>query len=131
MKGKKVKIFLIDDDKLIVEMYATKFKSSGYEVTTTTDPQEFLSIARDGLAPDVVMFDIIMPGIDGWELLRTIRKENLVPDAKVIILSNQGQQSDIEMSRQYDIDGYIIKALMTPSKVLEKVEEIYSKKKSK
>ena len=70
-----------------------------------------------------------MPGMNGIELLRTIREEKLAPGATLIVLSNQSQPADIEAARKLGIDGYIVKASTIPSEVLEKVKEIMGSKK--
>jgi len=75
---------------------------------------------KEGAAnpPDAILLDLIMPGIGGFGALETIRKENLAQGSKVVILSNQGQDSDIERAKQLSADGYIIKASAIPSEVL-------------
>ncbi len=68
-----------------------------------------------------------MPGIDGWTFVRQIKDQALAPQAMFIVLSNQGQQNDVDKSKELNVDGYIIKALMTPSEVVQKVEEYVKK----
>jgi two-component system, OmpR family, response regulator TctD len=114
------KIFLVDDDRFLLDLYMVKFKNAGHEVTAFNSGQEFLSALRkEGAAdPDAILLDIIMPGLGGFEVLEALRKENLATKSKVIILSNQGLDADIEKAKQYKIDGYIIKASAIPSEVL-------------
>lgn len=123
------KVVLIDDDNFLLEMYALKFKKNGYEVETYTSGETLISAIRDGLKPNILLCDLIMPKMDGFDVLKVINGEKLLPDTVKIILTNQGQQSDIEKAEAIGIDGYIIKALHTPSEVVEKVKEIYSNKK--
>jgi len=124
----KVHVLLIDDDSFLLDMYALKFKNAGYEVTAIGDPQEAVDKLKGGdLQPNIVLFDIVMPGIGGWGFAEQVRTQNLVPDATLIVLSNQGQQTDFDISKKYNVDGYIVKALSTPSEVLQKVETIYNK----
>jgi CheY-like chemotaxis protein len=84
---------------------------------------------RAGNKPDVILLDIVMPYMDGLELLKTIRTENLAPDAIVVMLTNQSQSSDIERAKELKVDGYIVKASTIPSEVLHEVEKIYEAKK--
>jgi CheY-like chemotaxis protein len=70
------------------------------------------------------MLDMIMPSMDGVEILARIRKENLVPKAKIVILSNQNQPSDIERAKALGISGYIVKATTIPSEVVSEIEQI-------
>lgn len=124
-KKKNIKIMLVDDDKFLLDMYSLKFKNAGYEVDAIYGPALALDRINDGFSPDIILFDLVMPGIGGWGFIKKIREEKLVPDATVIVLSNQGQQSDFDESKEYNVDGYVVKALSTPSEVLKKVEEIY------
>lgn len=131
-QGIKGKILLIDDDSFLLDMYSLKFKNGGYEVHSVNNPSEAITLIKEGDDKfDIVLFDIIMPGIGGWGFIEAVRKENLIPDTTAIVLSNQGQKSDFENADKYKVDGYVVKALATPSEVLEKIEEIHSKKTKK
>lgn len=123
-KNNKKKILIVDDDKFLVNMYSIKFKAAGFDVCSAFDGQETLTKLKDGLVPDVLMLDMIMPAMDGVEILARIRKENLVPKAKVVILSNQNQPSDIERAKALGISGYIVKATTIPSEVVSEIEQI-------
>lgn len=114
------RVFLVDDDRFLLDLYAVKFRNAGHEVTVFGGGEELLvALRKEGaVAPDAILLDIIMPGVGGFEALETIRKENLAQGAKIIILSNQGQDSDIERAKQLNVDGYIIKASAIPSEVL-------------
>lgn len=121
------RIFLVDDDKFLLDLYAVKFKTAGHDATVFAGGEELLSALRKGVeTPDAIMLDIIMPGMDGFETVATLRKEQLVPTAKIIFLSNQGQDSDLEKAKQLKADGYIIKASAIPSEVLSEVLRIIS-----
>lgn len=112
-------VFLVDDDRFLLDLYAVKFKNAGHEVTAFGGGEELLAALRKGdtPAPDAILLDLIMPGVGGFETLEAIRKENLAKGSKVIILSNQGQDSDIEKAKKLSADGYIIKASAIPSEV--------------
>lgn len=114
------RVYLTDDDRFLLDLYAVKFKNAGHEVTVFGGGEELLSALRkDGATtPDAILLDIIMPGVGGFDVLEAIRKEHLAKGAKIIILSNQGQDSDIERAKQLAADGYIIKASAIPSEVL-------------
>jgi two-component system chemotaxis response regulator CheY len=112
-------------------MYSLKFANNGYEVDTTVGSLPALEKLRAGAKPDIVLLDIIMPHMDGLELLKTIRDEHLVPDSVIVMLTNQSQSSDIERAKELKVDGYIVKAATIPSEVLHEVEKIYAKKKVK
>ena len=114
------RIYLVDDDRFLLDLYAVKFKNAGHEVGVFGSGEDLLTALRKGgtAAPDAILLDLIMPGIGGFGALETIRKENLAKGSKIIILSNQGQDSDLEKAKKLLADGYIIKASAIPSEVL-------------
>ncbi len=124
MDTKKYNVVLIDDDKFLLNMYSLKFSKEGMQVTVISSPEEALEKFREGFNPDIVMLDMVMPGMDGIELLTKIREEKLIKDAVVIFLSNQGQSSDIEKAQALGINGYIVKATTIPSEVLKEMIRI-------
>jgi two-component system OmpR family response regulator len=120
------RIYLTDDDRFLIDLYALKFKNAGHDVTSFSSGEELLAALRkpEQAAPDALLLDVIMPGMGGFEALETIRKDKLAPLAKVIILTNQGQDADIEKARSLGANGYIIKASAIPSEVLAETERI-------
>ena len=130
MTGKPPKkIFIIDDDKFLLDMYSLKFNKAGYEVKTADSTEEALKVLRDGHEPEVILCDIVMPGLDGLDMVGTIRKERLTPKSVVIMLTNQGASEDIARAQKLNVDGYIVKATTIPSEVLAEVEKICNSKK--
>lgn len=124
----KYKILIVDDDKFLLDMYALKFKEGGYEVELALGSVAALDrLKEEDAFFDIVLMDVVMPALDGFELLEKIREMKLVETAKIIILSNLGQPSDIERGKKLGADGYIIKADSTPSEVVAKVKEIMKK----
>lgn len=119
LKGKK--IFVVDDDRFLLDMYTIKFKENGFEVIQAFGSVEALEKLRTGVNPDAVLLDIVMPKMDGFELFSIIRKENLAPKAKIVMLSNLSQPADIEKAKSLGASGYIVKALAVPSEVVERV----------
>ncbi|MCR4310983.1 MAG: response regulator [Candidatus Taylorbacteria bacterium] len=118
------KVLIVDDDQFLLNMYSVKFKKSGFDVDTASSGQETLSKLRDGATFDAMLFDVVMPTMDGIELLERIRKEKLVPQALVIILSNQNQQTDMERAKNLGIASYIVKASSIPSEVVAEVQNV-------
>lgn len=114
------RVYLVDDDRFLLDLYAVKFKNAGHDASVFSGGEELLAALRKkgAAAPDAILLDLIMPGMGGFEVLEAIRKENLAKGTKIIILSNQGQDSDIEKAKQLSVDGYIIKASAIPSEVL-------------
>jgi CheY-like chemotaxis protein len=129
MENKQLKILLVDDDRFLIDMYALKFKKSGMEIDAVANSSVALEKLRAGNIYDILILDIIMPTMDGLELLKVAKDENLVNDAAVIMLTNQSD--DVEKAKAMGIDGYIIKATTLPSEVVDKVLAIYKAKKDK
>ena len=121
------RIYLTDDDRFLLDMYAVKFKAAGHEVTIFQNGGEVLDELRNKPAPDALLLDMIMPEIDGFQVLETIQKENLAPGMKTIVLSNQGQESDIEKAKKFGAVGYIIKASAIPSEVYAETMSLIEK----
>jgi CheY-like chemotaxis protein len=128
---KKIQIMLVDDDPFLLDMYGLKFKNKGYEVNAHLRSEDALAQLKDGVQPDIIILDVIMPGIDGITMLKEIRENKYSPQSVVIMLSNQSQPEDIEQAEEFGIDGYIIKALTIPSEVVDQVQKIYNKKHKK
>ena len=114
------RIFLVDDDRFLLDLYAVKFKNAGHTVGVFGGGEELITaLKKEGAkAPDAILLDLIMPGLSGFETLEIMRKNHLANGAKVIILTNQGRDSDIEKAKNLSADGYIIKASAIPSEVL-------------
>lgn len=122
---KSRKILFVDDDKFLLDMYALKFSKNNFEVNAAQGPEEALKVVRGGFDPDIMLIDVVMPGMDGIELLGTLRKEGLLKKTVVIMLTNQGLPDDIARAKKLNVDGYIIKATTIPSEVFSEVEKIY------
>ncbi len=118
-----MKILLVDDDSFLRDMYATKFIESGDDVQTAKNGIEALEMLSKSKF-DVVLTDIFMLGMDGMELLSEIQKRKIQPDCKYIVLSNNGEESDIEEATKAGADGYIIKSETLPFEVVHKVHNI-------
>lgn len=99
-----------------------------FEVYTASSGSQAIEKLKDGFKPDIILMDIIMPDMDGFDMLEKINKDNLSPDSTKIVLSNKSQQSDIERGNNLGVSGYIVKANSTPLEVINQVVEILSKK---
>ena len=118
-----MKILLIDDDSFLRDMYATKFTESGDEVQVASDATAALSLIEQETF-DVIIMDMVMPGMSGLDLLLALKEKGHTAKSKCIVLSNQGEESDIQAATEAGADGYIIKAESIPSEVVSKVHAI-------
>jgi CheY-like chemotaxis protein len=119
LRAMAYRIYLVDDDRFLQDLYAVKFKNAGHEVSVFGSGEDLVAALRKPgvAAPDAILLDLIMPGIGGFGALEAIRKDTLAKGSKIVILTNQGQDSDIEKAKNLSADGYIIKASAIPSEV--------------
>ncbi len=129
MAGEKKKILIVDDDSFLLDMYAFKFSQNNFAVYTAMNGVQAIEKLKNESGFDVLLVDIIMPEMDGFEMLEKINAEKLSPNSTKIILSNKSQQSDIDRGNSLEVAGYIIKANSTPTEVINQVVNILSKKK--
>lgn len=128
MEGEKKKILIVDDDGFLLDMYAFKFSQNNFEVHTALGGMEAIKKLKEGLKPDIILMDIIMPEMDGFEMFEKINKEQLSPNSAKIILSNKGQKEDIDRGMSLGASGYIIKVNTTPVEVIDNVTKIMKEK---
>lgn len=117
------KILLAEDDIQLVDMYKRKFELEGFDVHVAEDGQEAID-KLDAFTPDLILLDIMMPKVDGLEVLRHIRQAPGLKDVLVIILTNLGNETTSEEIYKLGATDYIVKAEMTPLEVVNKVKEI-------
>lgn len=104
-----------------------KFKEAGFDVMTGSDGKEAIEKTAS-FAPDVLLLDIVMPVYDGFEVLRRLVEGGKLGKTKAVMLTNLGQREDIERGMKLGASEYIVKAHFTPSEVVEKVNQLLSKK---
>ncbi len=115
------KIAIIEDDQAISQMYRIKFETEGYEVETASNGKLGLELAEN-MKPDIVLLDLMMPEMNGDEMLEKLRAKTWGKDIKVIILTNIGEQEAPESIRAHNVRRFIVKAEMTPRQVAEMVK---------
>ncbi len=120
-----MKLLLADDDTFLLDMYTAKFTEEGHTVVAAKSAEEALNVLRGGETFDAIVFDMVMPGLSGLDLMKTIKAEKLGgPALRCIVLSNQGEQSDISTATEAGAAGYIVKAESIPSQVIAKVTQL-------
>lgn len=127
METEKKKILIVDDDTFLLDMYALKFSQNNLEVYTAENGVHALEKIKGGLLPDLLLIDVIMPEMDGFEVLAQMNKQKLCPNCIKIILSNKGGQQDKEQGGKLGVAGYIVKASSTPSEVVDQAVKILEK----
>lgn len=127
-KQTKIKVLVVEDERMLTEMYATKFVMDGFKVEKAFDGLEGLEKAKH-LKPDVILLDIIMPKLDGFAVLKQLRAEAMFENTPILLLTNLGQDDDIKKGKELGADDYFVKANHTPADVVAKVNELLAKKK--
>lgn len=130
-QDKICKVMIVDDDKFLLNMYSIKFTNNKFDVTTAGDGKSAIEKLEEGYQPDVILIDVVMPVMDGIEALSAIRSKGLAKKAAIMVLSNQGQPSDIEKAKSFNIDGYIVKATSIPSEIVTEVQNLLERTKSR
>lgn len=117
------KILIVEDDKFLRELISQKLQKEGYDITEAVDGEEGVKKSRDS-KPDLILLDLILPGIDGFEVLSRVKEDAESKSVPVIILSNLGQKEDVERGMKLGAVDFLIKAHFTPGEIIEKIKTI-------
>lgn len=115
------KVLLVEDDLFLIDIYTKKLEKFGYEVVNADTGTKALKMAKDE-NPDLVLLDIVLPEMEGWEVLERLKKED--SQLKVIILSNLSQRQEVDKGLKLGAEKYLIKSQHTPSEVVKEVKKI-------
>ncbi|OHA46650.1 MAG: hypothetical protein A3A80_02180 [Candidatus Terrybacteria bacterium RIFCSPLOWO2_01_FULL_44_24] len=121
------KVLLIEDDRFLRELIAQKLEKEKFDVMQTVDGESGLRKLSEQ-KPDIVLLDLILPGMSGFEVLKKIRE---MPDSQtipVVILSNLGQREDVEKGLSLGATDFLIKAHFTPGEIITKIKNVLSTK---
>lgn len=123
MAGKS--ILIVEDDRFIGEMYVRSLRKAGYEVDWMVDGNDGLVAARNK-DYDMILLDVMLPERRGTEILAALRggKEDLIPHSKVVVLTNFEQDDESRIAMEHNVDAYLIKAEITPKKLLSIVDQL-------
>ncbi len=122
------KILIVEDDKFLRELIAKKLIKEGYEVEEAIDGEDGVRKAKK-IMPDLILLDLILPGIDGFEVLQRIKEDQKTALIPVVILSNLGQKDEIEKGLNLGAVDFLIKAHFTPEEIVEKIKLVLAKNK--
>ncbi len=121
-----MKILVVEDDKFLRELINRKLQSENFETVLAIDGEVALELVEKE-KPDIILLDLILPGINGFEVLTKIKENDKVKEIPVIILSNLGQKDDIEKGMGLGANDYLVKAHFTPNEIIEKINQTLSK----
>lgn len=116
------KILLVEDDKFLRDLLTKRLSKEGFEIETAVDGEEGLKKVQE-TKPDLVLLDLILPGINGFDVLKKIRENPALSDVKIIVLSNLGQKEDVKRALDLGAQDYLVKAHFTLDEIIEKVKK--------
>jgi DNA-binding response OmpR family regulator len=121
-ENKKKNILIAEDDQMISSMYKTKFNADGYNVFIADNGTDALNIAKKEKI-DLILLDIIMPQLDGFSVLRELKKISKFKKTPIVLLTNLGTEEDMKKGKELGAKDYIVKASFTPADISKKVKE--------
>jgi DNA-binding response OmpR family regulator len=116
------KILFIEDDPLIIKIYTTRLTKDGHEVFAAENGEEGIKKAIE-IIPDIVVLDVMMPRMDGFEVLKKIRENEKLKDKPVIMYSNLNNEEEMERARHMGVNEFLIKANLSPSQMVGKIKQ--------
>lgn len=122
------KVLVVEDETFLVKIYAVKLKKEGYDVSIANDGEEAVKMAAE-LKPDLILLDLILPKMNGFEALERMRATDGLKATPVIVLSNLGQEEDIKRAEALGADDYLVKANFSIQDIVAKIRATLEKKK--
>lgn len=122
------KIVWIEDDQFLSGMIAQRMNTTGAKLVNVTDGSKAFDVVKDE-KPDIVLLDLLMPNVDGFEILRRIRSDDETKHVPVIVLSNLGQKEEIKRCEALGIEEFIVKATIGLNEILPRISKVLEKKK--
>ena len=117
------KILIVEDDEFLLSMYSTKFEIEGYDVVMAGDGEMGLEKAQKE-KPGIILLDIMLPNMDGFDVLKKLKSDRATSSIPVILLTNLSQKQDVEQGLSMGADDYLVKAHFMPSEVVDKINRL-------
>jgi DNA-binding response OmpR family regulator len=121
MAGDGKDILIVEDEPFVVNVYKTKLSKEGFNVHVAEDGERGWQIAQE-VKPDLILLDLILPKMNGFGVLENLKSSEELKSIPVLILSNLGQQSDIQKGLDLGAEDYLVKSDTSLKEVLEKIE---------
>ena len=122
MEEQKIKVAIIEDEEVLLNVLENKLKKEGFDVVTALDGEIGVKVIRESL-PDIILLDIIMPKVNGFEVLAQLNQDPVLAKIPVIIISNSGQPVEIDKALSLGAKDYLVKAEFDPQEVIEKIRK--------
>lgn len=119
----KKKILIIEDEKILLDLLQKKLSQEGYDILASHNGEEGLKTMREQ-KPDLILLDIIMPKMSGFEVMEEMNKSSDLKDIPIIIVSNSGQPVEIERAQSLGAKDWLVKTEFDPQLVIDKVKKL-------
>ena len=123
MQSEKKTIMIAEDDVFIGDIYEVKLKDAGYDVVLANNGREAIEKLESGVRPHIILLDIVMPYMDGFDVLEMISQREEWKNIPVVLLTNLSQKEDVDRGMSLGAKDFLIKSHFTPSEVLSKVQK--------
>lgn len=115
---------VVEDDSFVLDIYQTKLAQEGFEVVSATNGLEAMKkLQEEKIRPNLILLDIVMPYMDGLEVLRKVKEDGSLKEVPIILLTNLSQKEEVEEGLSLGAVDYLIKSHFTPSEVMEKINQ--------
>ncbi len=121
--GKEWKVLTVEDDQFLRKLFVQKFVTAGFEVKDAMNAKGAFAILENW-RPEIILLDLILPDISGFEILATLKKDERLKDIPVVVLSNLGQKQDIDRAMSLGAEGFMVKASFTLEEITEHVQKV-------
>ena len=126
MSQDKRKIIIAEDEPTLMDMYKLYFERAGFRVLNAENGRQCIDFAKNE-KPDLILLDILMPKVDGWEVLEQLKTDETTKQIPILVFSNLGQTQEVQKGLDLGADDYVIKSDLTPKELLAKVEQMILK----
>ena len=126
MNEKSIKILIAEDDKFLKELYSLTFSNGPYDFSITSNGKEFLEKIKNFL-PDIIIIDLIMPVMDGFDLIKSLKTNPEYKEIPIIVASSLGQSDDINKAIKLGASDYLVKSDIKATDITEKIKAILEK----
>ena len=123
-----MKILIVDDEKLLLDLYHDILVENGFEVIMTTNSKEGIELAKKEM-PDVILLDILMPEMNGFDVAKILKSDDTMKNIPIYLLTNLPEESSSEKAKELGVSGYMMKAMTEPSKLAEEMKNIQNQSK--
>jgi len=123
----KPKLLLVDDEKMLLELYSLRLVKEGFDIVTCPSAEKALAILKEGYEPDVILFDITMPEMSGYEFLESINRLPLPRKCLKIALTNESQDGEKMRTVALGVHAHLVKAEFTPAELAAEIRELLAK----